>query len=1426
MLMAYSGETFLTVTENDPSSLVEGVSVITGDLYSFEEDYIVQGAEPIRLPRSFISGESIRNYNHLTAVWFSFLARVDVNEPNGTTLYYYKENDKSKKYTAYEFTQTSKGVANTSKGRISAQTHLKNQYLLFGDDKTKGFVLYASDGTQRVYEGMHGQKTEKEGPLKGLYLSYAFKLVAETLPNGHIIRYLWNKENQLTTIYTATSSQSKIFARVDIQINGDQSVLTGSDGRALSSKSPSMQLQIFSPEFPTQTLDWEKKPLWLNGHPLEKVYLKSLSLPNKRIVHIGYDEVEDAELRTLKTKLRIQELERKIQSIKHRKKKKYRDEVIRLKEEKNVVTNLGLVNQQFPKERFVKTLSAPVGKDETLRVTHSFFFDKANKTSYVLDANSNKTAYFWNDDHRLTQVIRYTGSETVENSDRFVWEQTNLKCKMLLDANGNAIWARTYLYDDWGNVKEEAFYGNLSGKGTPLRMGSDGLPERNGVECSLKKMAYSADGRHLLLNQEESDCTISYTYRQDAQLLESKSVCRGTNEEILYTYEYDGDLLLTRESVRDRLSHVAKIITPREQSPFIGLPDTVKEVYYDEWGKEVLLKKTVFHYGPGATVIGKEIYDADNNLRYSLTMTYDEKGRLTSETNAMGQQAIYRYDEVGNRIYAKDFSGRLETFYEYNFSNRLIKKEERGADGVHRAHSYEYDARHYLIRETDPYGNVTRIIPDALGRNKEIHLPPIENEEGTFVSPVIQQTFDGANHLAERTDAEGLVTRTKYNAYGKPIEIQHPDNVKEEFTYFLNDRLKTHTDAAGVVTEYTYDSLGRVLTKRVSEAVETFVYEGQYLTERRDAEGNITTYQYDRAGRKIQEVCAGEETTYEYDALGRVWKTRKGELVTVLEYDLLDRIVEERNETVSGKVLRKVQYEYDDAGNRKAILCNIDGKEAKEESIYDSVHRLIERKNALGHTETWKYGATENQKIHTDAMGLETLETYNGLNQLSIVEKRKNGTALFLEKKITNRNGQCVLQIDTIFAPDGQRDVKTRWEYDSRGLVKTLIEAEGSLEAKITKTTYTPRKEVKTVTKPNGVVLTYRYNDYGHLESLVSSDGTVNHQMTYNSLGHLQTADGLTRVTDPFGRILIETFPKGYIIENTYDTQGRRKACKIPTADCWIDYEHDPADLKLVTRKKCNGTVLYTHAYSEHDLSGNVLEEQRIDGEKTKFAIDRLNRKFAIQSFPFIQEVTEFDPVGNILKMRKGGIGNIHYTYDDLYQLTSEKGQFDHTYACDSLNNRLQKDGEIYKINALNQIPSHFDYDLNGNPIRHNETTYQYDALDRLIRMETPNFTQIFEYDFFHRCLSKTTIQNGEQKTEYFLYDGQNEIGSFDGNLNPLELRILGNTPHAEIGAAVAIELDGKIDVPIHDLQGNLAALKSLDSSTFTCYHYSAFGEG
>ncbi len=67
-----------------------------------------------------------------------------------------------------------------------------------------------------------------------------------------------------------------------------------------------------------------------------------------------------------------------------------------------------------------------------------------------------------------------------------------------------------------------------------------------------------------------------------------------------------------------------------------------------------------------------------------------------------------------------------------------------------------------------------------------------------------------------------------------------------------------------------------------------------------------------------------------------------------------------------------------------------------------------------------------------------------------------------------------------------------------------------------------------------------------------------------------------------------------------------------------------------------------------------------------------------------------------------GGV-TCSYQYDDLYQVIEERGSEDHTYAYDSLRNRLEKDHSAYSVNGLNQVISDslvtYDYDANGNLI-------------------------------------------------------------------------------------------------------------------------------
>ena len=224
-------------------------------------------------------------------------------------------------------------------------------------------------------------------------------------------------------------------------------------------------------------------------------------------------------------------------------------------------------------------------------------------------------------------------------------------------------------------------------------------------------------------------------------------------------------------------------------------------------------------------------------------------------------------------------------------------------------------------------------------------------------------------------------------------------------------------------------------------------------------------------------------------------------------------------------------------------------------------------------------------------------------------------------------------------------------------------------------------------------------------------------------------------------------------------------------------------------------------------------------------------QRIVSQKAPHWETSHTYDAVGNLVSREltdSQGSLNYTYTYDDLYQLSSETGHVSHTYAHDSLQNRIAKNNQPYSVNHLNQLlrqnDSSYTYDLNGNLTAFTqggeETDLTYDALDRLIEVKKNGRIIQYRYDSFHRRTSK--IDNGTM-TDY-LYLKDNEIGSIvDRGIT--ELRVLALGKGAEIGAAIAIELNGKIYVPIHDPFGNVVTLLDLQGKPIANYRYSAFGE-
>ncbi len=162
----------------------------------------------------------------------------------------------------------------------------------------------------------------------------------------------------------------------------------------------------------------------------------------------------------------------------------------------------------------------------------------------------------------------------------------------------------------------------------------------------------------------------------------------------------------------------------------------------------------------------------------------------------------------------------------------------------------------------------------------------------------------------------------------------------------------------------------------------------------------------------------------------------------------------------------------------------------------------------------------------------------------------------------------------------------------------------------------------------------------------------------------------------------------------------------------------------------------------------------------------------------------------------------------------------------DSLNNRRVRDGKEHTVNSLNQLldsgEGTYTYDKRGHLIADSQAQYTYDALGRLTSVTRNGDRYEYQYDAFNRRIAKMTPNGAER----YLYIDQNEIGMVDEQNHIVQLRILGSGKGAEIGAAVALELEGETYIPYHDHAGHVSALVDLKTGNkVENYTYTAFGE-
>jgi RHS repeat-associated protein len=1378
--------------DEEDLSLHHHVNVISGHLSLCMQDLTTTGARPLSLTRTYSSAGALERdadcldltlknvcAGFLVQGGWNFLPHTHLFVQEGrkskqSTLFVYEKSGSAAKYTFRESTERSPVLIFAPEMRIKCAATLSarkdpNRNRVHFNPKKKEATLFAADGYIYRYTD---PKIKDSGHL------YYLQLSEEISPSGHVTTYTYDNKHRIKRIASLNPSRSKTFSWIEISVHnsGDEKrpfhfSAQASSGeqleyRALVHERRNYLCTVTGSARAREQIDYAPGRKGIGAH------MRSLSTGDRQQFIVHYYEPSSKKEESL--------------WCKHPETKSLYADRVRL-------------------------IEAPLGPRGELIPIASFTY--APEYTDVRDHEGVLTRYR-HYGTTLTDIETFDPKGALVSHLQLQRQGGRLISKTFLGPENELLFSKTFTYDAEGNVTRETLVGSLTGN----------APR----ETYTKEYTYNE--QHLLVKEEEEGgLTTLYSYKPNTDLVTTRRVCFQGKPLLRECSLYDDDNLLTLEILDDGSSPNPHDLTDVTQRTFRHLyndPTTGQPIKIEEGYGATVLKCTRYSYSAEGRPIAQEVFDAAGELRYTLHTEYDRSGNVISQTTPTGAKNTYLYNAHNERISAKEV-GTLREECVYNGAGLVTERAQIDARGERKTSYFIYDAKLRLLQEIDERGHVTDQEYDAFGRCITTLLPPVEGPEGNFLRPALHFQYDPLGNITAHTSPRGETFQTHYNTLKKPLHILYPDGTELQHRYTLQGQLIQTLYADGSSIQYAYDPFQRMTLKQVFDAegillsAESWEYNAFSLLAYTNPQGVKTTYTYDGAGRKIEEQTLDRVTSYSYDALGFLERTTRADISHTEIHDVSGQVIETWQEDTQGHRKDQMHFLYDEEGRKvQAARLTAQGR-AVDSFSYDGEGRLASHTDPLGHTTYFLH--TPFTKTTIDPFGNRTLETYDALKRRVHTQRQDpQGRPVGDTHTLYDLCGNPSLETYTVY--DVHTPIRTttlRFEHDSFGRLSRLTEA----AVKTTHFTYDIHGNPACKTLPSGVALRTLYDPLGRLLLEQSSDGSIHTRYTYdNGLQPLLIEDcvhnlALQRTYTPFGELSSETHSCGLRTVHTYDTLGRRIQITLPD-NSTIRYHYQGLYLTAVERP------LYTHRYDAFDPNGHVSSESLpFHLGRIRTVHDLLERP-AFQITPWHTQTRSYTPHGLASDQTNTLIGDKQFTYDPLSQLASENATL---YHFDSLGNPTD-----YPINALNQVLSTSDtsliYDLDGNPTERTgpegTTHYTYDALGRLTTITTPTHTTHYIYDPLSRLLSKEEHRpNAPPSTQYFLYDDAFEIGTCDASGHILQLKVLGLGIQGDIGAAVAIELEGSPFIPLHDFNGHIIALTTSTGALFETYPTDAFGK-
>jgi RHS repeat-associated protein len=606
------------------------------------------------------------------------------------------------------------------------------------------------------------------------------------------------------------------------------------------------------------------------------------------------------------------------------------------------------------------------------------------------------------------------------------------------------------------------------------------------------------------------------------------------------------------------------------------------------------------------------------------------------------------------------------------------------------------DTQGRITTVTDPMGKQIKYEYDSKGdlikvtdRENNTTQFKYNNDQPHYLDEIIDPL--GRTGIKNEYDENGRLTKV-FNGEGKAVQLEYnPDN----FVYSVKDPL-------GNSTTYESDARGNIITEIDANGgiIKRTYDDSNNLLSETNPEGEKLSYTYDSKGNKLSETDAlGNVTRYNYNS--------NNDLLTTTD--------------ALGNVTTNT---YDSRGN----LLSITGLSNGTVTLAYNNNGLLTQLTTGEGTTKYEYDFRGNITKEINPLGQETTYTYDG-----------NGNRLTETRKVTTTNGI--------------RTLVTKTEYDSKGNIIKVTDAEGNISQTIYDAAGQKIKEIDAL----GRVTKYVYSEGGQLLETIYPDATPHNdsdnprtrkeydaanrvtadidelgrptQYQYDALGRLiytiypdltpnDNTDNPRKETryDKAGRVIAEVDERGNITRYTYDDAGRRTETILPDST-----PNDDTD---------NPRILVTY-----DALGRQISQTDPLGRKTQFVYDNLGRPTG-QIFADNTSISStFDQAGRVIAKIDQEGNKTKYEYNALGQLTA---------VIDALNNRTE-----YGYNELGNLITQKD-------AKANITKYEYDGIGRRIATQLPlNQHSTTQYDQVGNIVS-TTDFNGEIIT--FIYDERNRL--------------------------------------------------------------------